>query len=148
MWLPTHTLLLEPFQRGNSLVEVRRLYLAVAVTLLLLSQLAGVGHYVLVAHYMCVEHGSVHHGSPELATQSDEGASPVDAATQPTRDDHHHDDCHWFARADEATLESNALRVQVVETQAAITISVRAADAVAALAILSFAPKQSPTVAA
>lgn len=148
MWLWTHSLLLDRFQRGNSLGVVRRLSLAVAVALLLLSQLAGVGHHVLVAHYMCAEHGSVHHGAPEVATQSNHSQSPVDAATQPTRDEHHHDDCHWFSRITEATLESTALRVRVVDETQAITIDLRAADAVAALAILSLAPKQSPTVAA
>jgi hypothetical protein len=112
------------------------------------SQLASVGHYVLVAHYLCAEHGSVHHGTPELSASSDEGASPVDAATQPTRDEHHHDDCHWMSRTSDAVIETSTLRVEVVETQSAISVSVRAADAVAALAILSVAPKQSPTTTA
>lgn len=127
---------------------LKALFAALAVSLLLLSQLASVGHYVLVAHYMCAEHGSVHHGTPEARASSDDGASPVDAATQPTRDEHHHDDCHWMSRTAEAVVETTTLRLQVVETQSRISVSVRAADAVAALAILSLAPKQSPTVTA
>jgi hypothetical protein len=127
---------------------MKALFAALWVSLLLLSQLASAGHYVLVAHHMCDEHGSVHHGTPELVASSDEGASPIDAATQPTPDEHHHDDCHWMSRTADAVLETAALRVQVVETQSRISVSVRAADAVAALAILSLAPKQSPTVTA
>lgn len=116
-----------------------------AVAVLLLAQLASIGHHVLVAHYLCAQHGTLHHGTPELARPDTGDASPVDAATQPSRNEHHHEDCHWFSRTAEAVLETAALRVQALEAESAIESSVRAADAVAALAILCLAPKQSPT---
>lgn len=113
--------------------------------LLIAGQLAAVGHYVFVAHYLCSEHATMHHGhGPRLERKaSTPGPSSVSAVTETEHGVH--DTCAFPAR------ERQALETPVAGSKVAPVAPGRAATAIArhdavppAVPLLSQAPKQSP----
>ena len=113
--------------------------------LLIAGQLAAVGHYVFVAHYLCSEHATMHHGhGPRLAP---EASAPGPSSVRAVIETEHgvHDTCAFPARERQA-LETPA--AGSAPTPAALG---RAATAIARhdavlppVPLLSQAPKQSP----
>lgn len=130
-------------------VRVLRVAGALSVLALLLAQLAVVGHYALVAHYLCAEHGTLHHGA--AATRHVAAGSPRDRAlTRAIVAEHGtHDDCAFPARDREALRVPTSVDVCAVSPaeQGLAPPPAKTAPA-SSVPILSRAPKQSPPLAA
>lgn len=117
---------------------------SLTVLALVLGQLASAGHHALVAHYVCVQHGSLHHGEPSSAirapsvTETSVSAGAANAHGQ-------HDDCSFPAREREAISEPHALTTAAPDgTNARLGSRIFDASAKPSLSLLSQAPKQSP----
>jgi len=122
---------------------------ALTVLALLLGQLAAVGHYVLVAHYFCAQHGTMHHGrapSHSVLAPHQRRAS-VSRAAIAAHDAH--DECAFPARHRDATEPPmTAARPVLHSTPPPIWIASTTSSIAPAISLLSQAPKQSPPIRA
>jgi len=119
--------------------------LAALVALVLVgAQLTSIGHHVLVAHYLCAEHGSLHHGDAPQ-TRERERLSGETAVPASTEGHGVHDDCVFPARTPAEAVELGA-RTDVVprarEAVDVVAIAPRAAEP--GIPLLALAPKLSP----
>jgi hypothetical protein len=132
---------------------VRALSLVVA-GLCVLAQLAGAGHFLLVSHTVCLEHGELIHGAAHHEV------TPVKAETQRSAleaaddadDDHGHDHCVLPSHKSDADAVARATRVATARPTAPVLELVvpeaRAAVVPPRARILLVAPKSSPPAAA
>ncbi|MCK6536531.1 MAG: hypothetical protein L6Q84_26470 [Polyangiaceae bacterium] len=108
------------------------------------AQLSSIGHHVLVAHYLCSEHGTLHHGEAPEARASAR-ANVESAAPAPDADHGAHDDCTAPVRTPAEAVIAEPPVTQLEASRAAVELSpVALAQAHAALPLLSLAPKQGP----
>lgn len=112
---------------------------------LIAGQLASVGHYVFVAHYLCSEHATLHHGHAPSVEASAKPAAPKSVRAVGEADHGTHDTCSFPAR------EREALRAPACGSTFADAALGQAPGLVAehaavmpAVPLLSQAPKQSP----
>lgn len=108
------------------------------------AQLSSIGHHVLVAHYLCSEHGTLHHGeAPEARAGA--RADVESAAPAPDADHGTHDDCTAPVRTPAEAVIAEPPVTQLEASRAAVDLATEApAQAHAAIALLSLAPKQGP----
>jgi len=117
---------------------------ALTVLALVLGQLVSTGHHVLVAHYVCVQHGSLHHGEPSSSIRA---PSVSDTSVSAGAANAHggHDDCSFPAREREAISEPRAVATSASDgANARLGSWIFDASAKPSLSLLSQAPKQSP----
>lgn len=127
----------------SSLVRALRAVAAVVSLVLVGAQLASIGHHVLVAHYLCASHGTLHHGAAPEAGSTErerEAALPAEA------EDHgSHDECSFPARTPaEMLLASGAELAAVGAGPESVLDSTPALRAHASIPLLALAPKLSP----
>jgi hypothetical protein len=123
----------------------RQIFATLAALVVIATHVAGVGHYVLVAHYFCAEHGTLHEGAPEAAPEA--SSDSRDAASIDTRDEHAHDECNYFSRGNDVATSVSGAPSIVLSDEAPPRLVAASTDARVTLEILGFAPKQSPPLA-
>jgi hypothetical protein len=119
--------------------------IAGTVALLLIgAQLSSVGHHVLVAHYLCAAHGTLHHGDePEIRG----GERWQGEAVAPSSDGDHgaHDDCTFPVRTLPEAVTAAATGVIATTPLDAVTDFATAERfAHGSIPLLALAPKQGP----
>lgn len=129
---------------GARLVRSLRAFAALVALVLVGAQLTSIGHHVLVAHYLCAKHGTLHHGqAPEL--RSTERMSAETATPEENGDHGSHDDCYFPARTPAELAE--IARWTLVATAPESSAALLAPDAALphdAIPLLALAPKLSP----
>ncbi|MFO0568139.1 MAG: hypothetical protein U0263_20935 [Polyangiaceae bacterium] len=131
--------------RAPHFVRALRALAGVIALFLISGQLLSIGHHALVAHYLCAEHGTVHHGrAPELravAHGKHETARPVAASEHGS-----HDDCAFPSREPEQRPVAESTRVVGEFAVASLVFEPADVAAHASVPLLSLAPKLSPPI--
>jgi hypothetical protein len=132
--------------RATTLCWIRTLRaFAAAVALVLVGgQLASVGHHVLVAHYLCATHQTLHHG--EAAEHAAAAHAGTELAVPADAEDHgSHDDCSFPARPPaESLATTGAPTIAPADVSFVAGSSSTVPLAHDAIPLLSQAPKLSP----
>jgi hypothetical protein len=118
---------------------------ALAVSSLILGQLAVVGHYALVAHYVCAEHGTLHHGRAPALTHA--RPTPATRSVQAfSREDHgSHDECAFPARQGKQVAAPAASELALgAPSSTARSSATTSGEPDSSIPLLALAPKQSP----
>jgi hypothetical protein len=118
------------------------------VIALLLGQVATIGHYVLVAHYACAEHGTIHEGRASDAVREVSTHTRGPGVTAVPKAEHgSHDDCAFPARSHDlggAPAAAVGVLVELDTTVLAPRADIERESRPIALVFL--APKQSPPI--
>lgn len=129
---------------GARLVKALRAVAALVALLLVGAQLTSIGHHVLVAHYLCAEHGTLHHGDAPEARSVERAAGQ---AAAPADDGNHgiHDDCVFPARtpAELAFLGDDQLSAVAPSPELWLAAPVCTGQHTS-IPLLALAPKLSP----
>ncbi len=125
-------------------IRALRALAAWVAVVLVAAQLGNIGHHVLVAHYLCAEHGTLHHGSAPEARSAD--CFDGETAAPASEGDHgSHDDCATPVRTPPEALTAASPTVHVAESVAVIDIAPGTeTSAHTSIALLALAPKQGP----
>lgn len=129
---------------GARLVRSLRAFAALVALVLVGAQLTSIGHHVLVAHYLCAKHGTLHHGrAPELRPV--ERLSAETATPEESGDHGSHDDCCFPARTPAELAELAPWTLVATAPERSVTLlAPDRALAHEAIPVLSLAPKLSP----
>lgn len=128
----------------TSLARAIRAFAGWVALLLVGAQLSSAGHHVLVAHYLCATHGSLHHGD---ASELREAERWQTEAVAPVSDGDHgsHDDCTFPVRTPPDAVTAPASTVAAsppLGVAAGSTTGERSARE--SIPRLALAPKQGP----
>lgn len=130
--------------RTSRCLALSRLLASVLALALMGAQLASIGHHVLVAHYLCSVHGTLHHGTAPAVAIAAAGDTPT--VTSSAELDHGtHDDCAFPIRTPDQLAELPELAaLGAQETPADARVVLAPARAHVSISLLALAPKLSP----